>query len=230
MKQLFTSLFLLTLLFAVETANAGHFNLAQKSMLEFTLSARDYSSNLNEVDFSNRDSFDNTKFSIGINHWTTENSAMTFSISALDVTDQAYFNDYGIDGTESTIIPIFFGTRIYMNDRNGVMPVKPYIALSGGPILGVNNYKDFGYIVYFEDDVYLTVGGYVGGGIDFMFGKRTTIGMQGGYNFYADFDEYIGDRKNFSGAEIGISLGFLFGHDYDNNQRKKKSKKRVRKF
>ncbi len=229
MKKLSITLFVLTLLFTVESANAGHFGANRQSMLEFSLSARDYNSSVNEIDFGNHSSFDNAKFSIGVNHWTTDFSAMTFSIAAMDVTDNVYYNEFGVYGTKSTIVPMFFGTRLYMTDINGIMPVNPYFAISGGPVLGINNYKDYGDVVYFEDDVYLTFGGYVGGGVDIMFGQRTTVGLQAGYNFYADFSEYIGERRNYSGAEIGLSLGFLFG-DNNAHSSKRNSKKRVRKF
>ncbi len=230
MKRFITVLILFALLFTVEAANAGHFSLKNKSMLELQLSGRDYRNNDFESVFYQRDSFDKAKFSIGIVSWTSENSALTFSVGASEINTNIYYDDYGILNTKSTLVPIFFGTRMYMNDRNGVMPIKPYIALAGGPVLGVNNYIDDGQFIYFEDDVFLTFGGYVGGGVDVMFGQRTTIGLQAGYNFYADFDEFIGDRQNYSGAELGISVGFLFGHDNHKSKPQRKHKKRVRKF
>lgn len=232
MKKFIITLILFALLFSFEVANAGHFSLANKSMIELQLSGRDYRNNDFESNFYERDSFDKAKFSIGIVSWTSENSALTFSVGASEINTDIYFDDYGILNTQSTLVPIFFGTRMYMNDRNGIMPIKPYVALAGGPVLGVNNYIDDGEFVYFEEDVFLTFGGYVGGGVDLMFGQRTTVGLQAGYNFYADFDEVIGDRQNFSGAELGISIGFLFGHDNHSSkkQNKQKRKKRVRKF
>ncbi len=229
MKKLVSILIILALLCSFDVANAGPFSLKRKSMLEIKLSARDYRNNQYASTVLDRNSFENVNFSIGINHWTSENSAMTFSIAASEVNTGYYYNDFGVLGTKSSLVPIFWGTRLYMTDMNGVMPIKPYIALSGGPVIGINNYKDYGDVVYFEDDVYLTFGGYVGGGVDVMFGSKTSIGFQAGYNFYADFDRQIGDRKNFSGAEIGLSLGFLFG-DNDNQERKRRHKKRVRKF
>ena len=229
MKKIITMLIVLTLLFSAGSANAGQFSLKNKSMLELKFSGRDYRNNSYESIEYDRQSFDNAKFSIGVNHWTSENSAMTFSIAVSEVNTNYYFSDYGIPGTKSTLVPIFWGTRLYMTDRFGVMPIKPYFAISGGPVLGINNYIDDGEFVFFEDDVYFTFGGYLGGGIDLMFGQRTIVGLQAGYNFYGDFSEFIGDRKNFSGAEIGLSVGFLFGHDYDKSN-KRKPKKRVRKF
>ncbi len=232
MKRFITVLVLFTLLFTVEAANAGHFSLKNKSMLELQLSGRDYRNNDFESVFYQRDSFDKAKFSIGIVSWTSENSALTFSVGASEINTDIYYDDYGILNTKSTLVPIFFGTRMYMTDRNGIMPIKPYIALAGGPVLGVNNYIDDGEFVYFEDDVFLTFGGYIGGGVDVMFGQQTTIGLQAGYNFYADFDRIIGDRQNFSGAELGISVGFLFGNNNHHSKKhsKQKHKKRVRKF
>jgi len=232
MKKFLSLLILFALLISIEPANAGHFSLKNKSMLELEFSGRDYRNIDYTTVFDKKDSFDKAKIAIGIVHWTSENSAVTFSIGASEINTDLYFDDFGILNTKSTLVPIFWGTRMYMTDRNGIMPIKPYLSLAAGPVLGVSNYKDDGEYVYFEDDVFLTFGGYLGGGVDMMFGGNTTVGLHGGYNFYADFDEYIGDRKNYSGAEFGISVGFLFGdnHDADKKQKKYKRKKRVRKF
>lgn len=235
MKRLTILTGILLTIFLVQSAMAGDYSLRGKTKLELDITARDYSQKLDYLDPYDRDnSFDDGQISFGVSHFTTENSAVTFMITAAEVSSDRYYDDYGSFTLRSSIVPIFWGSRFYMTDHNGYSPVKPYLAISGGPVLGVNNYKSLGGSdVLLEDDVYLAFGAYFGGGIDFMFGENMMLGINGGYNAFSDFKEYIGERDNYSGAELGISFGFLFGgpshydRDYD---KPTKRKKRVKKF
>ena len=56
-----------------------------------------------------------------------------------------------------------------------------------------------------------TTGGHLGGGIDFHASRSFSIGVNGGYNWMVDFSQPVGVRDNYSGPEIGFTLGFLFG-------------------
>jgi hypothetical protein len=57
-----------------------------------------------------------------------------------------------------------------------------------------------------------TIGGHVGGGVDFHLARWFSVGVNAGYNWMADFSEPVGTRDNYSGPELGVSFGWLFGH------------------
>jgi hypothetical protein len=57
----------------------------------------------------------------------------------------------------------------------------------------------------------VTVGGGVGGGVDFHLARWFSIGVSGGYNWVAPFNHPVGSRTTYSGADAAISFGFLFG-------------------
>ena len=57
MKKLSITLILMALLMSYDIANAGHFSLANKSMIELQLSGRNYQNNDFETVFQKRDSF-----------------------------------------------------------------------------------------------------------------------------------------------------------------------------
>ena len=56
-----------------------------------------------------------------------------------------------------------------------------------------------------------TVGGYVRGGADFHLGRSFALGVDGGYNWMADFDQRAGPNSSYSGFGIGVGVGWLFG-------------------
>lgn len=236
MKKLTTITAITLLLIFAQSTFAQHYRMQNRTQLEFSFIARDYKEKLfnyydpvNDIYFSSNKSFEDGKFSVSLNHFNTEQSAVTFSIGASEVSNDYFDTGYDFLNITSSIVPIFVGARFYLADNRGYSPIKPYVAVSAGPVLGINNYKFIGDNIYIEDDVYATLGAYLGGGVDLMVAKNFTLGMNAGYNFYGDFDEYVGDRENYSGAEIGISFGILFGGDHY-EERQSPRKKRVRKF
>ena len=44
-----------------------------------------------------------------------------------------------------------------------------------------------------------------------QFTRWLMIGVCGGYNFMGDFSEPLLGQTNLSGAEAGVSIGFVFG-------------------
>lgn len=89
---------------------------------------------------------------------------------------------------------------------------KPYVALSAGPVFGstAGSFLGGGQIVT-GMRTQVTAGGHAGAGIDVHVARWLSIGMNGGYNWMIDFGQPVGSRDNYSGAELGISFGWLFG-------------------
>ncbi len=56
-----------------------------------------------------------------------------------------------------------------------------------------------------------SVGGQVGAGIDLQISRHIMLGARGGYNLMADFEEPLGGRDNYSGAEFSLGLSWLIG-------------------
>ena len=51
----------------------------------------------------------------------------------------------------------------------------------------------------------------MGAGIDFHVARWLSIGVSGGYNWMLDFAEPIGRQDNYSGPQLGVNIGWLFG-------------------
>jgi hypothetical protein len=90
--------------------------------------------------------------------------------------------------------------------------IKPFIALGVGPVIGssVGTFSGHGTRVAGVNDQ-ATIGGHVGGGADFHLARWFSLGVSGGYNWMADFSTPVGAHSNYSGAEFGMTFGWLFG-------------------
>jgi hypothetical protein len=89
---------------------------------------------------------------------------------------------------------------------------KPYLALSAGPVFGsaTGSFLGGGQIGTGTRSQ-VTAGGHAGGGVDVQVTRWLSIGMNAGYNWMIDFAQPVGSRDNYSGPELGISFGWLFG-------------------
>jgi hypothetical protein len=59
-----------------------------------------------------------------------------------------------------------------------------------------------------------TVGGRLGAGLDAHVARSWSIGVEGGYTWMPDFSQPVGIRDNYSGFDVGVSIGWLFGKGY----------------
>jgi len=90
--------------------------------------------------------------------------------------------------------------------------IKPFVALGLGPVIGesVGTFSGRGARATGVNDQ-ATIGGHVGGGVDFHLARWFSVGVTGGYNWMADFSTPVGAHSNYSGAEFGMTFGWLFG-------------------
>ena len=85
--------------------------------------------------------------------------------------------------------------------------IKPYLAVALGPLHAdfTSRTDAFGRVV--PASRVLTYEAQVGGGIDFHVARSWSIGLSGGYNWMGALPEH----RDFSGSEVSLSIGWLFG-------------------
>ena len=93
-------------------------------------------------------------------------------------------------------------------------PVKPAVVVSVGPVIGGAG----GSSVYVNgNDVFngglteVTIGAFLGGGVDFHLGRNFSMGVTTGYNWVGAFETPVGGRTNYSGFELSLGFGWVFG-------------------
>ena len=107
----------------------------------------------------------------------------------------------------STVVPIMMGVKYYFIDLPANSTFRPYLAGSIGGLFGTESATGF-LRVYTHTET--AVGGYAGIGSDIILGSLVKLHTDVGYNLFTDFNEEIGSRKNYSGAEFSFGLGFMF--------------------
>lgn len=146
-----------------------------------------------------------------------EDLAATLSVDVVQAeVDMVTVNGFTSAGTRlqrSQIISIPLGIR--WDPQPGDLrtkPVKLYLAGGLGPVVGTHQGGSIDESSIFAGTrTAMTFGGFVGVGADVLLGRRWSLGVSAGYNWMADFAEPIGTRKNHSGVDAGVSIGWMWG-------------------
>ncbi len=149
---------------------------------------------------------------IGFTHWAREDIGLYFSILATGAELGSSVSPGAVFSGATGMVSIPIGVKWNPFVRQMPPAIKPYLAASIGPVIGSSAGSFIGNgTVSNGEFAAVTAGGLIGGGVDFHMGRPFSIGITAGYNWMSDFSRPIGSRDNYSGAEIGITFGFLFG-------------------
>jgi hypothetical protein len=140
-----------------------------------------------------------------------EGLAMTFGIDGLEATAGSTVSASGVHDGETGVGAFLLGVR--WNPVPGwTQPVKPYLDLSIGPVFGGASGAGVGPGgIYAGEVVEVAVGGVAGAGVDFHVSRGFSLGASAGYRWMTDFSRPIGTRDNYSGFELTLNIGWLFG-------------------
>jgi len=144
--------------------------------------------------------------------YLSENVATTLGADALTATSGSSVSASGVSAGDSGVGAIYLGLRWNPIGHPRDQPVKPYLEASLGPVIGVSSGTTLSPRgSYAGDVVEITVGGLVGAGLDFHLSRDFSLGLSGGYHWMNDFSQPIGPRDNYSGFELALRVGWVFG-------------------
>jgi len=142
-----------------------------------------------------------------------EDLAFTLGANVLPGDAGTVVSAEGVFAGDQTVVALPLGVR--WNPTKGDLQaraVKPYLTVGLGPVIGSGSGASVSARGVFAGDMTeVTLGGYVGGGVDVHLSRHFSIGLTAGYDWMTDFSRPIGGRDNYSGFELSLSVGWLFG-------------------
>jgi hypothetical protein len=133
------------------------------------------------------------------------NSSYSFNISAGVMNNEVRVEN--LSNYVSTVIPIMMGMKYYLMDFSGNNPFRPYISGSIGGLFGTESATG---ILRVHTHTESAIGASAGMGSDIILGSLIKLHADISYNLFTDFSEEIGSRKNYSGPEFSLGIGFMF--------------------
>ena len=146
-------------------------------------------------------------------HYFREDLAMTFAMTGGGAMSGVSSSAQGRFAGQAMISSMPIGLRWNpLHPWFATPGVKPYLNFALGPVYGLTNgaVKGPGATLV-GSHVYATIGGQIGGGVDFHAARAFSVGVNAGYNWMADFPQPVGSRRNYNGPEVDIAFGFLWG-------------------
>jgi hypothetical protein len=107
----------------------------------------------------------------------------------------------------STLIPIMMGMKYYFIEFSRDNLFRPYVSGSIGGLYGAESEAKIANVRSHTETAFGVSGGI---GSDIILGSLIKLHIGISYNLFTDFNEEIGSRKNYSGAEFSVGLGFMF--------------------
>jgi len=142
-----------------------------------------------------------------------EDLALTFG-ARVRASNSTIVSPSGSFSGDLALVSLPLGVR--WNPMRGALhtrAVRPYLAVGLGPVFGGSS----GAGIWVDDGAFAgsrtraSIGGTIDAGVDFHLGRHWSLGVGGGYQWMVDFSEPVGARDNYSGFQLGVSIGWLFG-------------------
>jgi hypothetical protein len=159
--------------------------------------------------------FNDLFLGLGYSRWIRED--LSFGIDLL-VTGGDYQGNVGteITGHSTTLVSIRISGRKYLPVSLLRTPVRPFISLGGGALVGVEEQSVVsGAHVNASTSTMGAFGGELGLGVDVLLAHRFMLGAKGAYFAVTDFPEPLAGKDNYSGFELSVSFGFLWGRGFE---------------
>jgi outer membrane protein W len=111
----------------------------------------------------------------------------------------------------ASVVPLLFGVKYQPSKLTLGNVLRPYASASVGPYFGSASNVRAGAATSTESYSETALGSRLGIGMDLLLGKLLTIGVGIGYHVVSDFENRIGQEKNYSSPEFSLSFGVIFG-------------------
>jgi outer membrane protein W len=144
-------------------------------------------------------------------HWFEERWAWGISVGAMAADVEVRSGSGGTETETAVVTHILLGVKHYFLRSTDGSSVRPFVGGRVGPYIGNQTRTETGPATTVESRMETTLGGQIGGGIDFLTGRHFMAGISVDYNLMADFDKPIGGSNNYGGPVFGIGFSYLFG-------------------
>ncbi len=135
--------------------------------------------------------------------------SVTGSVLASEIKSSSGY--LGVSNCVENVVSLMIGLKYYPGLRHSDSQFRPYLAAATGPyIASIERNQTFPGVIT-EPKTLAAFGISLGGGIDIVMNRRVMMGTGIFYYLVDDFSEPVGGLKNYSGFELKISFGFLFG-------------------
>ena len=117
----------------------------------------------------------------------------------------------GVSAETAAVAQLMVGMRYYFPRATYGESVRPYVGAGLGTYIGSHVASQVGTGVNSSARTEAAMGGELGAGVDILLGRHFVTSVGGAYVLMTDFDQPIGGSDNYSGPQLRLGFGYLFG-------------------
>lgn len=150
--------------------------------------------------------------SLTYTYWLADDLGLSAHVGVVSVDATVSAAGGESDVRSASVIPVMFGVKYQPFRFRGADRVRPYLAAAVGPFVGSDAAVSAGTGgASVASHTETALGGRAAIGIDFLASRRVMLGLGAGYRLMADFQQPVGGRRDYSGAELTLAVGLLLG-------------------
>ncbi len=128
-----------------------------------------------------------------------------YSVAATEV------GSFGVSTGSADLYSFTPSVKYYPFKSSLQTPIHPYVKTKAGAYFAQQAGTVVANGVAVRAETATVFGAFVGAGLDWRLTSRLLLSMDGGYHVLPDFPAAIGGKKNYSGGEVSLSIGWQFG-------------------
>jgi hypothetical protein len=140
-----------------------------------------------------------------------ENLGLRITVGAMGASVDTEVAVSGVSSEVAVVTPLLIGLRYYLSGSAPTSPARPFLSGSVGAFVGSQQKTMTGTTVSVEARTEASMGFEAGAGVDVLIGRRFVLSALVAYDVMTDFDQPVGGSENYSGPQISLGFGFLFG-------------------
>lgn len=144
---------------------------------------------------------------LGYSYWLKENLSLTLAVSLQSAKASTTISIFNVTQQVSTVVPLLLGVRFYIPEPEPGENIRPFVSAAVGTYIGSESANS---PLSQQAHVENAFGGRLGAGIDFFLGNHFKLGVGVGYHLMTDFENTVGARKNYNGAEFSLVTSYIF--------------------
>lgn len=159
-------------------------------------------------------SSDNLTFGLLYTYWMRDNWAIGGEFSAIRTSTNVAITSYAIIERTTTVASMILSLRYYVPEFSYRSPVRPFLMVGGGPAFATETLSELYGYVYAESRTQTAFCGQFGGGVDVIASRQVMVGFKATYNLMTEYSDPVAGIRDYSGPEISVNIGYLFGRGH----------------
>jgi outer membrane protein W len=141
----------------------------------------------------------------------SEGLALRVRAGGMAASVETQIDGTGVSTETAAVAQLLVGMRYYFPRSTYGSSVRPFVGAAVGTFIGSQAAAHVGVTISSNTRTEPAMGGELGAGLDFLVGSHFVTSVGFAWALMTNFDQPIGGSDNYSGPQMTLGFGYLFG-------------------